>query len=88
MLITVCYLAAMFDAISSAGGDNRCYWQGGFFEAPRERLDVAPAPAVGASAGAFAGIYALLWTTGRWRTRPQPHPDPPGGMAWALSRDA
>jgi predicted acylesterase/phospholipase RssA len=50
----------MFDAISFAGGGNRCYWQGGFFEALAERFDLRPALAVGASAGAFAGIYSLL----------------------------
>ena len=59
----------MFDAISFAGGGNRCYWQGGFFEALRERFDVAPALAVGASAGAFAGIYALLGLGAQVRQR-------------------
>ena len=57
----------MFDAISFAGGGNRCYWQGGFFEALSERFDVAPALAVGASAGAFAGIYSLLGLGARVR---------------------
>jgi predicted acylesterase/phospholipase RssA len=50
----------MFDAISFAGGGNRCYWQGGFFEALSERFDLRPLLVVGASAGAFAGIYSLL----------------------------
>jgi predicted acylesterase/phospholipase RssA len=50
----------MFDAIVFAGGGNRCYWQGGFYEAVAERLALKPALAVGASAGAFAGIYSLL----------------------------
>ena len=50
----------MFDAISFPGGGNRCYWQGGFFEALAERFDLAPSLAVGVSAGAFAGIYSLL----------------------------
>ena len=59
----------MFDAISFAGGGNRCYWQGGFFEALRERFDMAPALAVGASAGAFAGIYSLLGLGHRVRER-------------------
>jgi predicted acylesterase/phospholipase RssA len=57
----------MFDAISFAGGGNRCYWQGGFFEALAERFDLAPSLAVGASAGAFAGIYALLGLGARVR---------------------
>ena len=28
----------MFDAIIFAGGGNRCYWQGGFYEATADRL--------------------------------------------------
>jgi hypothetical protein len=50
----------MFDAIVFAGGGNRCYWQGGFYEALAERLALKPSVTVGASAGAFAGIYSLL----------------------------
>jgi predicted acylesterase/phospholipase RssA len=50
----------MFDAIVFAGGGNRCYWQGGFYEAVADRLGLKPALAVGASAGAFAGVYSLL----------------------------
>jgi predicted acylesterase/phospholipase RssA len=50
----------MFDAMSFPGGGNRCYWQGGFYEALAERFDLAPSLAVGVSAGAFAGIYSLL----------------------------
>ncbi len=50
----------MFDAISFAGGGNRCYWQGGFHEAASERLDLSAPRMVAASAGAFACIYSLL----------------------------
>jgi predicted acylesterase/phospholipase RssA len=50
----------MFDAIVFAGGGNRCYWQGGFYEAVAERIGLKPTLAVGVSAGAFAGIYSLL----------------------------
>jgi len=50
----------MFDAIAFAGGGNRCYWQGGFYEAVADRLDLRPARVVGVSAGAFAAIYSLL----------------------------
>ena len=50
----------MFDAISFAGGGNRCYWQGGFHEAASERLDLTAPRMVAASAGAFACIYSLL----------------------------
>ena len=50
----------MFDAIVFAGGGNRCYWQGGFFETAADRLNLAPRLVVGASAGAFAACYSLL----------------------------
>ena len=50
----------MFDAIAFAGGGNRCYWQGGFYEAIAGRLNTAPKLVVGASAGAFAAVYSLL----------------------------
>lgn len=50
----------MFDAIAFAGGGNRCYWQGGFYEAAAQRLGLAPRLVVGASAGAFAASYSLL----------------------------
>jgi predicted acylesterase/phospholipase RssA len=52
----------MFDAVVFAGGGNRCYWQGGFYEAAAPRLGLAPKLVVGASAGAFAAIYSLLGT--------------------------
>jgi predicted acylesterase/phospholipase RssA len=52
----------MFDAVVFAGGGNRCYWQGGFYEAAAPRLGLAPELVVGASAGAFAAIYSLLGT--------------------------
>ncbi len=50
----------MFDAIAFAGGGNRCYWQGGFFEAAAGKLDLQPKLIVGVSAGAFAASYSLL----------------------------
>jgi len=50
----------MFDAIAFAGGGNRCYWQGGFYEAIAERLNLKPRLVVGASAVAFAAVYSLL----------------------------
>jgi len=50
----------MFDAIAFAGGGNRCYWQGGFYEAIADRINLAPTLVVGASAGAFAAVYSLL----------------------------
>jgi hypothetical protein len=50
----------MFDAVVFAGGGNRCYWQGGFYEAAASRLGLTPKLVVGASAGAFAAAYSLL----------------------------
>jgi Patatin-like phospholipase len=50
----------MFDAVVFAGGGNRCYWQGGFYEAAALRIGLAPKLVVGASAGAFAATYSLL----------------------------
>jgi len=50
----------MFDAVVFAGGGNRCYWQGGFYEAAAPRLGLAPKLVVAASAGAFAAAYSLL----------------------------
>jgi hypothetical protein len=52
----------MFDAVVFAGGGNRCYWQGGFYEAAAPRLRLAPKLVVAASAGAFAAAYSLLGT--------------------------
>jgi hypothetical protein len=52
----------MFDALVFAGGGNRCYWQGGFYEAAAQRLGLTPKLVVAASAGAFAAAYSLLGT--------------------------
>lgn len=50
----------MFDAIAFAGGGNRCYWQGGFWEAAAPLLDLRPKLVVGVSAGAWSACYSLL----------------------------
>lgn len=50
----------MFDAICFAGGGNRCYWQGGFYEAASEKIDLKAPLATAASAGSFALCYSLL----------------------------
>lgn len=59
----------MFDAIAFAGGGNRCYWQGGFWEAAAPRLRLAPTRVVGVSAGAWAACYSLLGLGPRVRER-------------------
>ncbi|MEZ0171867.1 patatin-like phospholipase family protein [Microvirga sp. TS319] len=50
----------MFDAVAFAGGGNRCYWQGGFWEAAAPLLGLDPAMIVGVSAGAWSACYSLL----------------------------
>lgn len=59
----------MFDAICFAGGGNRCYWQGGFYEAASARLASQPRLYTAASAGAFALTYSLLGIGPRVRER-------------------
>lgn len=50
----------MFAGLAFAGGGNRCYWQGGFYETVAPRIGLAPKRIVGASAGAFAMLYTAL----------------------------
>ncbi len=50
----------MFAGLAYAGGGNRCYWQGGFYETVAPRLGLKPRRVVGASAGAFAMLYTAL----------------------------
>ena len=49
----------MFDAVCFAGGGNRCYWQGGFWEAAQDALGLAPGLVTGVSGGAWAASYSL-----------------------------
>ncbi|MBX3518478.1 MAG: patatin-like phospholipase family protein [Xanthobacteraceae bacterium] len=57
----------MYDAICFAGGGNRCYWQGGFFEAASEKLDLKAPLMTAVSAGSFALCYSLLGIGSRVR---------------------
>ena len=50
----------MFDSVAFAGGGNRCYWQGGFWEAASPLLGLKPHRVVGVSAGAWSACYSLL----------------------------
>lgn len=50
----------MYAGLAFAGGGNRCYWQGGFYETVAPRLGLSPRRVVGASAGAFAMLYTAL----------------------------
>jgi Patatin-like phospholipase len=53
-------LSAVFQAVAFAGGGNRCYWQGGFWEAVMPALGMQPRLVVGVSAGAWTACYSLL----------------------------
>jgi predicted acylesterase/phospholipase RssA len=50
----------VFEAVAFAGGGNRCYWQGGFWEAAAPGLGLEPEMVVGVSAGAWSACYSLL----------------------------
>lgn len=50
----------MYDAIAFAGGGNRCYWQGGFYEAVSEKKPLHAPLMTAVSAGSFALCYSLL----------------------------
>lgn len=50
----------MYAGLAFAGGGNRCYWQGGFYETVAPRIGLKPRRVVGASAGALAMLYTAL----------------------------
>lgn len=49
-----------FDAIAFAGGGNRCYWQGGFWDAFTAVYPQRPGLVVGVSAGAFQACFSII----------------------------
>jgi hypothetical protein len=49
----------MFQAVAFAGGGNRCYWQGGVWEALTARVALTPRFLVGVSGGGFAATYSV-----------------------------
>jgi predicted acylesterase/phospholipase RssA len=49
-----------FDAVAFAGGGNRCYWQGGFWDALTAIHPQRPDRVVGVSAGAFQACFSLI----------------------------
>jgi predicted patatin/cPLA2 family phospholipase len=53
-------LPQQLDAVAFAGGGNRCYWQGGFFETVMPRMGWSPPLASAVSAGAFVACYTAL----------------------------
>ncbi|HMN71002.1 MAG TPA: patatin-like phospholipase family protein [Rhodoblastus sp.] len=58
-----------FAAVAFAGGGNRCYWQGGFWDALTALRPQAPRFAVGVSAGAFQACFSLIGAGERVRER-------------------
>jgi predicted acylesterase/phospholipase RssA len=49
-----------FAAVAFAGGGNRCYWQGGFWDAFTALRPQSPDFVVGVSAGAFQACFSLI----------------------------
>ena len=49
-----------FDAVAFAGGGNRCYWQGGFWDALNAARPQSPRFVVAVSAGAFQACFSLI----------------------------
>ncbi|WP_153101503.1 patatin-like phospholipase family protein [Paraburkholderia hayleyella] len=54
----------MFDQIVFAGGGNRCWWQGGFWDVVRPALDLRPRVITGISAGAATACMLYTRETG------------------------
>jgi hypothetical protein len=57
----------MFEAMAFAGGGNRCYWQGGVYEALVDRIAMRPRFIVGVSGGGFAATYSVAGIGARVR---------------------
>lgn len=58
-----------FAAIAFAGGGNRCYWQGGFWDALTALRPQRPRFVVGVSAGAFQACFSIIGAGDRVRER-------------------
>lgn len=74
-----------FAAIAFAGGGNRCYWQGGFWDAFTALRPQAPRFVVGVSAGAFQACFSLIGAGKRVRERVfRACDETKSGLDWAL----
>lgn len=74
-----------FAAIAFAGGGNRCYWQGGFWDAFTGLRPQAPRFVVGVSAGAFQACFSIIGAGERVRERVFAACDETErGLDWAL----
>ncbi len=58
-----------FDAIGFAGGGNRCYWQGGFWEALNQRHPQKPGYVVAVSAGSYKSCFNIIGIGSEVRAR-------------------
>lgn len=56
-----------FDAVAFAGGGNRCYWQGGFWDALTAARPQSPRLVVAVSAGAFQACFSMIGAGDRVR---------------------
>ena len=61
--------ASDFAAVAFAGGGNRCYWQGGFWDALTALRPQRPHFVVGVSGGAFQACFSLIGAGERVRER-------------------
>ncbi|MFT4095917.1 MAG: patatin-like phospholipase family protein [Rhodoblastus sp.] len=74
-----------FAAVAFAGGGNRCYWQGGFWDALTGLRPQAPRFVVGVSAGAFQACFSLIGAGDRVRERVfRACAETERGLDWAL----
>lgn len=62
-------MAGDFTAVAFAGGGNRCYWQGGFWDALTGLRPQRPDFVVGVSGGAFQACFSMIGHGARVRQR-------------------
>lgn len=60
-------MSSDFSAVAFAGGGNRCYWQGGFWDALSAARPQHPDFVVGVSGGAFQACFSLIGAGDRVR---------------------
>ena len=78
-------LPTRFDAVAFAGGGNRCYWQGGFWQALNAVVPQQPRFIVGVSAGAFQACFNLIGIGEKTRELAfQSRDDVPRDVDWRL----
>lgn len=73
-----------FAAVAFAGGGNRCYWQGGFWDALGAERPQKPDFVVGVSAGAFQACFSLIGLGDRVQTVFEACAATTSGFDWSL----